>query len=58
MTGLGKRTRPTRSQRLNMMLKRATTAAGNKHGIGGVEKRDGNKPRPITLAPVGRPEKV
>lgn len=51
MTAPGLRTRPSRSQRISMLLKRQTTAATSKYGIGGAEKRIG-KPKPVSLAPV------
>jgi hypothetical protein len=33
-------------------IRQAMTAATDKYGIGGVEKRKGHKPRPVTLPKV------
>ena len=34
------------------LLRSAKTKANYKHGMGGLPKGDGHKPRPITLAPL------
>lgn len=49
------RIRPTKQQRLRMLLRRGTTLANAKYASGGALKRKG--PKPITLAPIGRSDK-
>lgn len=52
--GYVRTSRPTREQR-RLELMRRGSAATNKYSIGGVEKKGGYKPRPITLPTIKMP---
>lgn len=43
----------TKEQRIREMLKRETSKSTSKYGIGGREKENSRKPKPITLPKIG-----
>lgn len=47
------RPKRTKDQRIREMLKRETTKSTEKFGIGGREKENSRKPKPITLPKIG-----